>query len=65
MGQDHLSMSGPLGGGTSSLDGGLNQDLLIVGSPTGVLVGSTKFTDCSGERKIKVLRIRDKISEGG
>ena len=55
-GQDHLSMSGPLDGGTPSFDGGLNQGQLIAGSPAGVPVGLPRLTDYLGDRRKKVLK---------
>ena len=55
-GQDHLSVSGPLGGGIPSYDGGLNQGQLIGGNPAVVLVGLPRLTFCSGDRKIEVLK---------
>ena len=56
IGQDHLSVSGPLGGGTPSFDGGFNQGQLIAGSPAGVPAGLPRLTDCSGDRRIEVLK---------
>ena len=55
-GQGHLSVSGPLRGRTSSFDGGFNQDQLNTGSPTVVPEGCPRLTDCSGDRRIKVLK---------
>ena len=43
--QDYLSVSSPLGGGTSSFSGGLNQGQL-----------TPRLTYCSGDRRIKVLK---------
>ena len=50
--QDHLSVLVPQCGGTPSVDGGLNKSQLIGGSPAGV----PRFTDCSGDRRIEVLK---------
>ena len=55
-GQDHLSVSDELGGGTPSVDGGFNQGQLIAGSPAGVPVDLPRLTDCSGDRRIEVLK---------
>ena len=58
MGQDHLLVSGPLGGGTPSLDGGLSQGQVIAGSPAGVPAGLPRLTDCSGDGRVKVLKVK-------
>ena len=49
-GQEHLSVSDPLGGGIPSFDGGLNQ------GQAGVPVGLPGLADRSGDREIKVLK---------
>ena len=54
--RNHLSMLGPLSGGTPSFDGGLNQSSLIAGSPAGVPVSLPRLTEWSGDRRIKVLK---------
>ena len=45
--QDHLSVSGPVGGGTPFVDGGLNQGQLIPDSQAGVPAGLPRFMDYS------------------
>ena len=54
--QDHLSVSGPMGGGTPSVDGGLNQGQLISGSPASIPAGLPRLAECSGDRRIEVLK---------
>ena len=54
--QDHLSVSGPSCGGTPSVDGGLNKGQLIAGSPVTIPTGLPRLTDCSGNRRIEVLK---------
>ena len=51
VGQDDFLLSYPLGGGAPSFDGRLNLD-----SPTGVLADMPKRTDCTGSRRIEVLK---------
>ena len=58
--QDHLSVSGLLGGGTPSFDGGLNQGQLIAGSQAGIPTGLPRLTDCSSDRKIEFLKEQGK-----
>ena len=60
-GQDHLSVLDPLGGGTPSFDAGLNQGQFIAGSPAGVPAGLPRLMDCPCDRRIKVLKDRDKV----
>ena len=55
-GQDYLSVSVPLGGRTPTFDCGFNQDQLIAGSLAGIPAGLPRLTDCSGDRRIEVLR---------
>ena len=55
-GQDHLSVSGPLGGRAPFFDGGLNQGQLIAGSPAGVPAGLPRLMDCLADRRIEVLK---------
>ena len=52
---DHLSVSGPLCGGTPFVDGGINQGQLIVGSPAIVPAGLPRPTDCSEDRWIRLF----------
>ena len=55
-GHYHLSVSGPLGRGTPSFDGGLNQGQLIASSPTDVPVGLPRLTDFSDDLRIESLK---------
>ena len=54
--QDHLSVSVPLDRGTPSVNGGLNQGQLISGSPASNPACLLRLTDCSGNRRIEVLK---------
>ena len=49
MGQDPLSVLDPLGGGTPSVDGGLNQSQIVAGSLASVPAGLPRLKDCSGD----------------
>ena len=49
VGQDHLSVSVLLGGGTPPFNGGLNQGKLIASSLVGVPVGLPRFNGCLGD----------------
>ena len=44
-GQDHLSVAGPLSGGTPSFDGGFNRGQFIAGSLAGVPEGLLRLND--------------------
>ena len=57
-GQDHLSVSGTLAGETPSFDGSLNQRQLIAGNPAVAPEDLPRLRDCSGDRRIKVLKGR-------
>ena len=57
-GQDQLSVSGPLGGGTPSFDGRFNKGHLIAG---GVPAGLPRLMDCSGDRRIEVLKEQETL----
>ena len=59
-GQDHLSVVDPLRGGALSFDGELTPGQPIAGSPTCVPEGLPSLTDFSGDRRIEVLKGRDK-----
>ena len=54
--QDHLSVSGPVDGGTPSADGGLNQGKLITGRPASIPAGLPRLAEGSGDRGIEVLK---------
>ena len=54
--KDHLSVSGPMGGGTPSSDGGPNQGQLISGSPVSIPEGLPRLADCAGDRGIEALK---------
>ena len=54
--QDHLSVSSSSCGGTPSVDGGLNQGQLIVGSPASIPAGLPRLKDCTSDRIIEVLK---------
>ena len=57
-GQDHLSVLGPLGGGTLSFEGGLNQGQLI--AKTHRLLGRSKDRGLEGAR-IRACRLHHHI----
>ena len=61
LGQDHFSVPGPLGGGTQSFNSGLNQGQFIASSPVGIPVDLPRFTDCSGNQRIEVLKGQNKV----
>ena len=52
-GQDHLSVSGSLGGRTPPFDGGFNLGQLIASSLADVPAGLPGLADCSGNRRMK------------
>ena len=54
--QDHLSVPGPLCGGTPSADGGLNQRQLMSGSPASIPAGLPRRMECSADRSIEDLK---------
>ena len=54
-GQEHLSVSSSLNGGSPSFDGGFNLGQIIAGNLAGVPTGLPKFTGCSGDRRIEIF----------
>ena len=54
--QDHLSLSGRQCEGTLSFDDGLNQGQVIGGSPATIPASLPRLTDCTGDRRIEVLK---------
>ena len=56
--QDHLSVFGQMGGGTPSIDGGLNQGQLISDCPASILAGLPRLVESWGDRRIEVLKRR-------
>ena len=54
--QDKFSVLDPFCGGTISFDCGLNLGQLIAGSPVDVPAGLSRLMDCSGDRRIEVLK---------